>query len=87
MYLTVRQVAERLAVSQALVYQLVESGELKCYRLGARGSRGTIRITESQLATFLEDREKGQERSATTPAATAPRFKPPVLRNLRLKPS
>jgi excisionase family DNA binding protein len=70
MHLTVRQVAERLGISRAQVYALCASGKLPHHRFGK--GRGAIRITEEQLAAFLE----------------ATRFKPPVelpeLRHIQL---
>jgi excisionase family DNA binding protein len=47
--LTVKAVAERLAISQATVYGLVTTGKLRSYRIG-----GAIRISEEQLQAFLE---------------------------------
>lgn len=47
--LTVKQVAERLSVSPSKVYRLIETGQLAHHRIG-----GSIRMTEEQVATFLE---------------------------------
>jgi excisionase family DNA binding protein len=70
--LTVRQAAERLGISRAQVYALCASGKLPHHRFGS-GGRGAIRISEEQLAAFLE----------------ATKFKPPVelppLRHIRLE--
>jgi excisionase family DNA binding protein len=49
--LRVRDVAERLEVSLSLVYVLIASGKLRCTRHGA--GRGTVRISEEQLAEYL----------------------------------
>ena len=49
--LTVQQVAELLKVSPSLVYQLVNSGRLPCYRIG--GGRGAIRIRTNDMHDFL----------------------------------
>ena len=69
-YLTVRQVAERLGISRPQAYALCKSGKLPHHRFG--NGRGAIRISEEQLAEFLE----------------ATRFKPPVelpeLRHIQL---
>ena len=54
--LTVREVAERLRLSQASVYQMVKSGRLAVCRLGPR--RGAIRIRESDLEACLESSEQ-----------------------------
>ena len=49
--LTVAEVAKRLGVSTALVYQLVAQGRLPCYRIGLR--RGAIRFAESDVEAYL----------------------------------
>lgn len=56
MYLTVREVAERLRVNPSTVYQLVERGKLAHHRVGAR--RGAIRVSESDLTAYLESCHK-----------------------------
>ncbi len=50
--LTVKQVAHRLSVSQAVVYRLIDKKKLAAHRIGL-GS-GAIRISEDQLAQYLE---------------------------------
>ena len=71
MNLTVKQVAERLGVSASQVYALCASGKLPNRRFG-NGGRGAIRVSEEQLAEFLE----------------ATKFKPaaalPALRHIQL---
>ncbi len=52
MLLTVKQVAHRLSVSQAVVYRLIDKKKLAAHRIGL-GS-GAIRISEDQLAQYLE---------------------------------
>ena len=42
--LTVSQVAERLNVSQSIVYSLVDKGLIVCHRIGL--GRGAIRMAE-----------------------------------------
>ncbi len=49
--LTVREVAERLRCSLALVYSLCEKGKLAHVRLGL--GRGTIRIASSDIDAFI----------------------------------
>jgi len=61
--LTVADVAKRLRCSPSLVYGLCASGKLPHHRLGL--GRGTIRVTEAQLAAFLEG-------TAITPAPSQP---------------
>jgi excisionase family DNA binding protein len=48
---TVKEVAEKLRVSQATVYNAVESGDLPHHRIGQ--GRWTIGITEEQLHEVL----------------------------------
>lgn len=50
--LTVKEVAGRLKVSQACVYQLVAEQKLAHVRIGC--GRGAIRIAERDLESFLE---------------------------------
>ena len=50
--LTVKQVAERLGVSVSQVYSLCASGKLLHHRFST--GRGAIRVTEEQLAAFIE---------------------------------
>ena len=52
MFLNAAEVAKRLNVCQQCVYQLVESGKLVSHRIGV--GRGTIRISEDDLAEYLE---------------------------------
>ncbi len=55
---TVNEVAVKLNVSRATVYNAVESGDLPHHRIGQ--GRGTIRISEEQLKRFLERNEMGR---------------------------
>lgn len=61
--LTVTEVAKRLNCSESLVYALCAEGKLLHHRIGV--GRGTIRVTEEQLAKLLEECER---RGARTPA-------------------
>ena len=47
----VSQVAEKLNVSESIVYALIDSGRLACHRIGM--GRGTIRISTDDLDAFL----------------------------------
>jgi len=47
--LRVKQVAERLNLSESKVYELVERGEMPHHRFG-----GAIRVSEEQVAEYLE---------------------------------
>jgi excisionase family DNA binding protein len=51
---TVKAAAERLEISQSLVYRLVEEGRIPCVRIGARGRRGKIIIREHDIEAFLK---------------------------------
>jgi excisionase family DNA binding protein len=75
MLLKVSDVARRLSLSGSKIYALVESRKLGHHRID-----GAIRISEQQLADFLDEtqRERGaQER----PTRKLPR---PRLRHVRL---
>lgn len=54
--LTVRQVAEKLQVSTATVYKLVNGGELAHLRVA-----NAIRVAPSDLASFIAARKAGGE--------------------------
>lgn len=49
--LTVKEVAQKLRVSAASIYSLIESGKMGCHRIGM--GRGTIRVSEDDLSAFL----------------------------------
>ncbi len=49
MFLTVKQVADRLCISPSQIYALCNTGKLPCHRFGA-----AIRVSEEQLAHFIE---------------------------------
>lgn len=51
MLLTVKDVAQKLNVSQSCIYQLVESGRIPHHRIGL--GRGAIRFTEEDVTGFL----------------------------------
>lgn len=64
--MTVKEVAERLSLSEGAVYKAIRNGELEHHRFGA-----AIRITEAQLAAFLDEtRIRGE-----VEPIHAPRFK------------
>ena len=47
--LTPKQLAARLSLSLSMVYRLLSSGELECYRFGS-----AYRVSEEQLNQFLQ---------------------------------
>jgi len=72
MLLTVQLVKERLNVSQAHVYRLIERGELSSHRIGK-----SIRISEEDLEAFLK-------RAKVHPEVPVSPQRPAQLDNLRL---
>jgi excisionase family DNA binding protein len=70
--LTVAEVADRLSVSESLIYRLTSEGKLRFYRLG----HGAIRFSEEQIVEYLASREV-QTRRERTPARV-------VLQHLRV---
>jgi len=63
--LKVREVADWLRVSQAMIYILCAQGRLPHVRVGVAG-RGTIRIRAEDLAAFVEA-NKTQPSASGTP--------------------
>jgi excisionase family DNA binding protein len=51
--MTVQEAASRLEISVSLVYRLVADGRLGHARIGGRGRRGKIIITEEDVRAFL----------------------------------
>ena len=77
MMLTVKEVAQRLNVSQSCIYQLVETGKLPHHRIGI--GRGAIRFTETDLADYLT-----HARQQTTGERPVARVARPKLKHLKL---
>ncbi len=44
-----KQVAERLNLSLSMIYKLLNTGELECYRIGS-----AFRVSEKQLNQYLD---------------------------------
>jgi excisionase family DNA binding protein len=57
--LTVRQASERMGVSSRTIYDLCDSGRLRCQRIGT--GRGTIRIRPSDLDDCANDSTGGRD--------------------------
>ena len=76
MMLKVSQVAEKLNVSESIVYALITAGRLGSHRIGV--GRGTIRVSTEDLEAYLAScREcKGEQ-----PRRPVPR---PHLRHIHL---
>jgi excisionase family DNA binding protein len=51
--LTPKQVAERIGVSDSLVYEWCAEGLLPHYRVGRKGKRGKVLIEQADLDAFL----------------------------------
>ena len=57
--MTIAEAAKRLEISRSLAYRLVEEKRLPCRRIGAKGRRGKIIITEEDLQVFLDSVKAG----------------------------
>jgi excisionase family DNA binding protein len=68
MLLTVKDVAQKLNVSQSCIYQLVESGRIPHHRIGL--GRGAIRFTDEDITNFLAGSR--EETRHNTPAHKSP---------------
>ncbi len=62
---TVKEVAAILGVNPKTVYLVIRSGRLRCHRIG--NGRGTIRISDAQLAEYMGNCEQ-TEPTTRTPA-------------------
>ena len=62
--LRVKEVVERLKVSQACVYQLIAERKIANVRIGC--GRGAIRIAEEDLRVFLDECKVQQHSLRTT---------------------
>ena len=51
--MTVKEAATRLEISLSLCYLLIAEGRLPHRRIGQKGRRGCIRVTEEDLTAFL----------------------------------
>lgn len=76
-YLTVKQTASHLQISDSAVYALVQSGKLASHRVG--NGRGTIRISRDDLSQFIDGCRVEFELQELAPAHRRPK-----LRHIRL---
>jgi excisionase family DNA binding protein len=67
----VSEVHKMLRISRASAYALIESGQLPCYRIGL--GRGTIRVSETQLQSYLKAAGQEPEANEELPASAAGR--------------
>ena len=51
--MTVKEVAETIGISESLIYRLVNSGQMACYRVNS-----AIRVSITQLQEYLESTRK-----------------------------
>jgi excisionase family DNA binding protein len=71
--LTVADIADRLSISQSLVYRLASEGKLRCYRVG----RGALRFREEDVMEYID--------SCVMEVTVEPRRAPRLqLKNIRL---
>jgi hypothetical protein len=61
---------KELNISQAIVYGWISAGLLACYRFGAKGRRGAIRVAEADLAALLESLRKRNRQQEVEPTAS-----------------
>lgn len=57
--MTVKEFADRAEISLSLAYALIAEGRVPHRRIGQRGRRGCIRITEDDLRVFLDRAKAG----------------------------
>jgi excisionase family DNA binding protein len=72
--LRVKEIAKLAGVSAGLVYAWIEQGVLPHFRLGKAGTRGTIRVAETEFQRFLESmkhKARPQECPAAAPVKSA----------------
>ena len=79
--LKIRAVAERLNCSDSFVRSLIAQGRLRFHRLGK--GQGGIRVSEEQLAAYLQATEQGGT-DATPAPPPAPKMQRHVLMHLTL---
>jgi excisionase family DNA binding protein len=53
--MTVKEFAKRAEVSLSLAYLLITEGQVRHRRVGKRGSRGAIRISEEDFQEFMSN--------------------------------
>lgn len=66
--LTPSQAADRLGVSDSLIYEWCAEGVLPHYRFGRKGRRGRILIDETEFEAFVAGcRQEGRQDTAPVP--------------------
>jgi excisionase family DNA binding protein len=77
--LNVKQAAERMGISESLVYELCACGALPHVRIGRPGSRGCIRLTEADIQEFLASQKVGGSAAARPPPKQKRVFKHVII--------
>jgi excisionase family DNA binding protein len=77
--MTVKQAAERMAISESLVYELCACGTLPHVRIGKPGSRGCIRLTEADIQEFLGSQKVGGSAASRPPPKQKRVFKHVII--------
>ncbi len=80
MLLNIKSAAERLGISQSLVYELCAAGSLPHVRIARPGSRGIIRIDAADLDGFI-----AQQKVYSKPAARAPPDEKHVFKHVKFR--
>lgn len=62
--MTVKEFAERAEISLSLAYALIAEGRVPHRRIGQRGRRGAIRVSEEDFRQFMEAVKVGQPSGA-----------------------
>lgn len=61
-WLTVKEVAERLAISSRAVYDRIDDGRLRAHNFGGEAHRAMWRINEAELERFIRAAEYHPEK-------------------------
>jgi excisionase family DNA binding protein len=77
--MTVKAAAERMSISESLVYELCACGSLRHVRIGRPGSRGCIRITAADIDEFLASQKVGGNAPSRPPRQQKKVFKHVVI--------
>lgn len=77
--LTVKAAAERMGISESLVYELCACGSLPHVRIGRPGSRGCIRLAEADIEAFLASQKVGGSAPSRPPPKEKKVFKHVVI--------
>lgn len=77
--MTVKQAAERMGISESLVYELCACGSLPHVRIGRPGSRGCIRLTEADIQEYLASQKVGGKAAVRSPSQQKKVFKHVII--------